>query len=253
MEQGAVVDTAEVCTAIPRNLDRLEKWSVRNLMMLNKRKCKVPHLGRNNCMHKYMWGAPSWKVVVESNEVSPQPPFLQAKQLQIPQPLLIRLLLHTLHQLCCPSLDVLQHLSVSLVVTGPKPNTVFKSLFPKPVALHGVVVTQVWDPAPSLVEPHIIGLVPSIQPVQIPLVFLPSSRSTLLPNLVSSANLLRVHSICLARSLIKILNRTGPNTEPWGTSLVTGRQLDLTPFTTTLWAQPSSQHFTQQRVHPSKP
>ncbi|KAK4816395.1 hypothetical protein QYF61_016712 [Mycteria americana] len=43
------------------------------------------------------------------------------------------------------------------------------------------------------------------------------------------------------------------STEPWGTPLVTGCQLDLTPFTTTLWAQPSSQHFTQQRVHPSKP
>ncbi|KAK4822134.1 hypothetical protein QYF61_010257 [Mycteria americana] len=41
--------------------------------------------------------------------------------------------------------------------------------------------------------------------------------------------------------------------EPWGIPLVTGHQLDLTPFTTTLWDQPSSQFFTQQRVHPSKP
>ncbi|KAK4818457.1 hypothetical protein QYF61_013663 [Mycteria americana] len=39
----------------------------------------------------------------------------QAKQPQFPQPLLIRLLLQTLHQLCCPSLDTLQHLNVSLV------------------------------------------------------------------------------------------------------------------------------------------
>ncbi|KAK4807043.1 hypothetical protein QYF61_018384 [Mycteria americana] len=75
--------------------------------------------------------------------------------------------------------------------------------------------------------------------------FLPSSRSTLPHNLVSSANLLRVHSIPSSRSLIKILNRTGPNTEPWGTPLVTGHQLDLTPVTTTLWARPSSQFFTQ--------
>ncbi|KAK4816194.1 LOW QUALITY PROTEIN: hypothetical protein QYF61_012659 [Mycteria americana] len=37
--------------------------------------------------------------VVESNKVSPQPPFLQAKPPQFPQPLLIRLLLQTLHQL----------------------------------------------------------------------------------------------------------------------------------------------------------
>ncbi|KAK4820051.1 hypothetical protein QYF61_017897 [Mycteria americana] len=50
----------------------------------------------------------------------------QAKQPQFPQPLLIRLLLQTLHQLHCPSLDSLQHLNVSLVVGGPKLNTVFE-------------------------------------------------------------------------------------------------------------------------------
>ncbi|KAK4824382.1 hypothetical protein QYF61_014042 [Mycteria americana] len=50
----------------------------------------------------------------------------QAKQSQLPQPLLIRLLLQTLHQLRCPSLDTLQHLNVSLVVGGPKLNTVFE-------------------------------------------------------------------------------------------------------------------------------
>ncbi|KAK4807092.1 hypothetical protein QYF61_018433 [Mycteria americana] len=160
----------------------------------------------------------SFQVVVESDKVSPQPPFLQAKQPQFPQPLLIRLLLQTLHQLRCPSLDTLQPLNVSLVVGGPKLNTVFEGhnhfpspaghtisdtsqdaigflghlgtlpahvqlavnqhpqvlfrqaafqpLFPEPVALHGVVMTQVQDPALSLVEPHTIDLGPSIQPVQ---------------------------------------------------------------------------------------
>ncbi|KAK4816046.1 hypothetical protein QYF61_011054 [Mycteria americana] len=68
----------------------------------------------------------SFQVVVESNKVSPQPPFLQAKQPQFPQPLLIRLVLQTLHQLRCPSLDTLQHLNVSLVVGSPKLNTVFE-------------------------------------------------------------------------------------------------------------------------------
>ncbi|KAK4829728.1 hypothetical protein QYF61_006189 [Mycteria americana] len=68
----------------------------------------------------------SFQVVVESDEVSPQPPFLQAKQSQLPQPLLIRLLLQTLHQLRCPSLYALQHLNVPLVVGGPKLNTVFE-------------------------------------------------------------------------------------------------------------------------------
>ncbi|KAK4825495.1 hypothetical protein QYF61_027650 [Mycteria americana] len=66
----------------------------------------------------------SFQVVVESSKVSPQPPLLQAKQPQLPQPLLIRLVLQTLHQLRCPSLDTLQHLNVSLVVRGPKLNTV---------------------------------------------------------------------------------------------------------------------------------
>ncbi|KAK4815525.1 hypothetical protein QYF61_003217 [Mycteria americana] len=42
----------------------------------------------------------------------------------------------------------------------------FQPLFPKPVALHGVAVAQVQDLALSLVEPHTIGLGPSIQPVQ---------------------------------------------------------------------------------------
>ncbi|KAK4824040.1 hypothetical protein QYF61_009631 [Mycteria americana] len=50
----------------------------------------------------------------------------------------------------------------------------FQPLFPKPVALHGVVVTQVQDLALSLVEPHAVGLGPSIQPVQVPLQSLPT-------------------------------------------------------------------------------
>ncbi|KAK4820179.1 hypothetical protein QYF61_021451, partial [Mycteria americana] len=68
----------------------------------------------------------SFQVVVESNKVSPQPPLLQAKQPQFPQMLLIGLVFQTLHQLHCPSLDTLQHLNVSLVVRGPKLNTVCK-------------------------------------------------------------------------------------------------------------------------------
>ncbi|KAK4825740.1 hypothetical protein QYF61_002179 [Mycteria americana] len=68
----------------------------------------------------------SFQAVVESDKVSPQPPFLQTKQPQFPQPILISLVLQTLHQLCCPSLDTLQPLNVSLVVRGPKLNTVFE-------------------------------------------------------------------------------------------------------------------------------
>ncbi|KAK4833009.1 hypothetical protein QYF61_027111 [Mycteria americana] len=49
----------------------------------------------------------SFQAVVESDEVSPQPPFLQAEQPQFPQPLPISLVLQTLPQLRCPSLDAI--------------------------------------------------------------------------------------------------------------------------------------------------
>ncbi|KAK4831796.1 hypothetical protein QYF61_019226 [Mycteria americana] len=55
----------------------------------------------------------------------------QAKQPQFPQLLLIRLLLQTLQQLHCPSLDTLQHLNVFLVVRGPKLSMVFEDCFPR--------------------------------------------------------------------------------------------------------------------------
>jgi len=165
----------------------------------------------------------SFQVAVESDKVSPQPPLLQTEQPQLPQPLLIRLVLQTLHQLHCSSLDMLQQLNVFLVVKGSKLNTVLEvrphkcqaqghhhlptpaghtipdpsqdaigllghlgillahvqpavdlhpqvlfclaaiqPLLPKPVALHGVAVTQVQDPALGLVEPHTTDLGPVI-------------------------------------------------------------------------------------------
>jgi len=52
----------------------------------------------------------------------------------------------------------------------------FQPLFLKPVESHGVVVTQVQDTAFSLFESHTIGLIPSIQPVWIPLQSLPTFK-----------------------------------------------------------------------------
>ena len=40
----------------------------------------------------------------------------------------------------------------------------------------------------------------------------------------------------------------GPYTDTLGKPLVAGRQLDFTPFTTTLWAWLSRQILTQQRM-----
>ena len=61
----------------------------------------------------------SFQVAVESNQVSPEPPLLQAKHPQFPQLLLTELVLQPLHQLRCPSLDTLQPLSACLIVRGP--------------------------------------------------------------------------------------------------------------------------------------
>jgi len=130
----------------------------------------------------------------------------------------------------------------------------FQLLLPKPVALHGVVVTEVQDLALGHVETPTDGLGPSMQPVQIPLQILPTLEQVDTPTQLGvicklTEGPLNPSSI----SLRKMLSKTGPKAEHWGTPLVTGRQLDLTPFTTTLCARPFSQFFIQRRVHPSKP
>ena len=64
--------------------------------------------------------------LIKSDKVTPEPPFLQAEQTQLLQPLLVGLVLQTPHQLCRPSLDSLEHLNVLIVVRGPKLNTVLE-------------------------------------------------------------------------------------------------------------------------------
>ena len=61
-----------------------------------------------------------------SDKITPGPPFLQTEQPQLPQPVLIGLVLQTLPQPRCPCLDMLQHPRVLLIVRGPELNTGFK-------------------------------------------------------------------------------------------------------------------------------
>jgi len=48
----------------------------------------------------------------------------------------------------------------------------------------------------------------------------PSGMSATPPSFVSSANLLRVHSIPSSRSSTKTLNQIRVSTDPWGTPLL---------------------------------
>ncbi|GAB0192628.1 mitochondrial enolase superfamily member 1 [Grus japonensis] len=50
------VDTLEGRDAIPRDLNRLERWACANCMKFNKAKCKVLHMGRHDPKHDYRLG-----------------------------------------------------------------------------------------------------------------------------------------------------------------------------------------------------
>src|SRR5215469_4442856 len=61
----------------------------------------------------------------------------------------------------------------------------------------------------------------------------PLFLSTRLPILVSSANFEILLIMSVSKSLIYIINRMGPRTDPWGTPLVTPDQFEDSPFMTT--------------------
>jgi len=77
--------------------------------------------------------------------------------------------------------------------------------------------------------------------------------STTLLSLVSSVNLLRVHSIPLPMPLIKMLKSIRFKTDPWGTLLITDLHLNTEPLSTTLWLWLANKFLFHQIVHPSIP
>jgi len=125
----------------------------------------------------------------------------------------------------------------------------FQPLSPSPVAMHGVAVTKTQDSALGLVTAD------NNQTQSIDLTRPDSSAGPSYPQ--ADEHLFTHFQLCVicklskralsmhwaSRSLTTILNRIGPSIDLWGAPLVTSHQLHLTPFTTTLWAQPSSQFF----------
>ncbi|RMC21926.1 hypothetical protein DUI87_02797 [Hirundo rustica rustica] len=68
----------------------------------------------------------SLQEVVESDKVTSESPFLQAKRPQLPQSFFIWLVFQALHQPCCPPLDALKHLNVLPKLRGPDLETILK-------------------------------------------------------------------------------------------------------------------------------
>ena len=100
---------------------------------------------------------------------------------------------HTIPDTSQDAIDLLCHLGtllahIHLIVNQHSKvlfhQAAFKPLYPKPVALYGVDVTQVQNLSLGLVEPHTVGLDPSNQPVQIPLQSLPTLKQINTPTQV---------------------------------------------------------------------
>lgn len=54
---GEMVKTPECCTALQKDLDRLETWAQKNLLKFYSGKYRVSHLRKNNPLHQHRLGA----------------------------------------------------------------------------------------------------------------------------------------------------------------------------------------------------
>jgi len=144
--------------------------------------------------------------------------------------------------------SVNQHLQISFCRVGLQPPV------PHFIIVSSIPSFQVQNPAFGFVKFHPINhsqcsnLSRSICKASCP-----SRESTAPSSLVSSANLLMVQWTPASRSLINVLNWTGPRIEPWGAPLLSRCQTDVAPFTTAAWALPFSQFFIQHTWEPTYP
>jgi len=106
---------------------------------------------------------------------------------------------------------------------------------PQPLLILGVAPTHVQDLALGLVEPHEVHTGPFLKFVQVPLDGIPSFWCVNCTTQLGVICKVAEGALDLAKSLMKMLNSTGPSTDTCGTPLVTGIHLDIEPLTTTLW------------------
>ncbi|KAK4818403.1 hypothetical protein QYF61_012324 [Mycteria americana] len=166
------------------------------------------------------------KILKGHNKVSLEPSFLQAEQPQLSQPVLIGEVLQPSDHFCGPPLDLLQQVHVFPVLRAPELDTALQPPVPPSPSWQGC--SQSLHP-PACID---TGGFPQARCRTLHLALLnlmrftrahfsslsrslwmascPSGMSTVPLSLVLSANLLRVHSIPLPMSLMKILNSIGP-------------------------------------------
>ncbi|TRZ10668.1 hypothetical protein HGM15179_016431 [Zosterops borbonicus] len=125
---------------------------------------------------------------------------------------------------------------------------------PQSIMLQEVIVAKVQDLTLGLIKLHLVGLCPSSQPFQVSLQSHPIFQQI---NTLSQLSVIQKFTNERLYTLIHVINKnteqSWPQHRPLRDTPGDCPQLDAAPFPTTLWAWPSSQFLTQQRVLLSKP
>ncbi|KAK4818642.1 hypothetical protein QYF61_016613 [Mycteria americana] len=170
------------------------------------------------------------------DKVSRQPSLLQVEHPQLSQPVFIAEVFQPSDHFC-GLLWTRSNSSMSFLCQGPQSWTQYcrggltraeqrrritsldllaMLLFmqPRPVLIPGVALTQVQDPALGLVEPHEVHMSPLLELVQVPLDGILSLRRVNGTTQLGVICKLAEGALDSTMSLMKILNSTGPNTDP---------------------------------------